>query len=142
MKHLWFPWKFRFGVVPANVCLTSTTRPSGPEMMSNSGDVHSLATGQRWLGAKKKITQELQVGVSKNMGKPPNHPIFIGVFIIFTIHFGVPLFLETSRYLKWRVSKSPHFSAILGVGVGEGFPENTSRIHTAEKKKVRMKPPF
>ena len=30
---------------------------------------------------------------------PSNHPIFsIGVSIIFTIHFGVPLFLETSIY--------------------------------------------
>ncbi len=31
---------------------------------------------------------------------PPNHPIFlIGFSLIFTIHFGVPLFLETSIYL-------------------------------------------
>ena len=35
------------------------------------------------------------VGVSKNMGKPPKSSILIGFSIIFTIHFGVPLFLET-----------------------------------------------
>ena len=29
---------------------------------------------------------------------PPNHPILKGFSIIFTIHFGVPLFLETSIY--------------------------------------------
>ena len=28
------------------------------------------------------------MGVSKNMGKNPNHPILIGSSIIFTIHFG------------------------------------------------------
>ena len=34
----------------------------------------------------------------KSCGKPPNHPILIGLSIIFTIHFGgfSPLFLETS----------------------------------------------
>ncbi len=30
---------------------------------------------------------------------PPNHPILIGFSIIFTIHFGVPLYLETPIYL-------------------------------------------
>ncbi len=30
-------------------------------------------------------------------GKPPKSSILIGFSIIFTIHFGVPLFLETSR---------------------------------------------
>ena len=35
--------------------------------------------------------------VSENRGIfPPNHPISIGFSIIFTIHFGVPLFSETS----------------------------------------------
>ena len=36
------------------------------------------------------------MGVSKNMGKPPKSShLFIGFSIIFTIHFGIPLFLET-----------------------------------------------
>ena len=38
-----------------------------------------------------------QMDVSKNRGGPPKSSILIGFFIIFTIHFGVPLFLETPR---------------------------------------------
>ena len=46
------------------------------------------------------------MGVSENSGfYPPNHPILIGFSIIFTIHFGVPVFLETPisslRTGKW-----------------------------------------
>ena len=41
-----------------------------------------------------KLTQ--QVGVSKNNGIPKSS-ILIGFSIIFTIHFGVPLFLETPK---------------------------------------------
>ena len=37
------------------------------------------------------------VGVSKNNG--PKSSILIGFSIIFTIHFGVPLFLETPIYI-------------------------------------------
>ena len=37
------------------------------------------------------------MGVSKNNGTPKSS-ILIGFSIIFTIHFGVPLFLETSIY--------------------------------------------
>ena len=39
------------------------------------------------------------LGVEPKIGGvkiPPNHPILKGVSIIFTIHFGVPLFWETS----------------------------------------------
>ena len=46
------------------------------------------------------------MGVSENSGfYPPNHPILIGFSIIFTIHFGVPVFLETpiSSRRKWQV---------------------------------------
>ena len=35
--------------------------------------------------------------VSKNRGTPKSS-ILIGISIIFTIHFGVPLFLETPKY--------------------------------------------
>ena len=35
------------------------------------------------------------MGVSKNRGGPPKSSILIGFSIIFTIHFGVSLFLET-----------------------------------------------
>ncbi len=38
------------------------------------------------------------MGVSKNNGTPKSS-VLIGFSIIFTIHFGVPLFLETSIYL-------------------------------------------
>ena len=37
------------------------------------------------------------MGVSKNRGTPKSS-ILIGFSIIFTIHFGVPLFLETPIY--------------------------------------------
>ena len=36
--------------------------------------------------------------VYKNRGEPPKSSILIGFSIIFTIHFGVPLFLETYIY--------------------------------------------
>ena len=40
------------------------------------------------------------------MGKPPKtFHLFIGVSIIFTIHFGVPLFLETSIFMGFHVGK-------------------------------------
>ncbi len=38
------------------------------------------------------------MGVSKNRGGPPKSSILIGCSIIFPIHFGVPLFLETPTY--------------------------------------------
>ena len=42
------------------------------------------------------IPRGLELGVSKNRGfYPPKSSVLIGFSIIFTIHFGVPLFLET-----------------------------------------------
>ena len=35
---------------------------------------------------------------------PPNHPILIGFSIIFTIHFGIPLFLGNSHISPLAVS--------------------------------------
>ena len=48
------------------------------------------------------------MGVSKNRGIYPQiiH-LFIGFSIIFTIHFGVPLFLETAIYSYWFNDRSP-----------------------------------
>ncbi len=48
------------------------------------------------------------MGVSKNSGTPKSS-ILIGVSIIFTIHFAVPLFLETSmvRSRLFEVQVSP-----------------------------------
>ena len=40
------------------------------------------------------IAMYCYVGVSKNRGYPQIIPCLIGFSIIFTIHFGVPLFLE------------------------------------------------
>ena len=37
------------------------------------------------------------MGLSKNMGKPPKSTLLIGFSLIFTIHFGVPLFLGKQR---------------------------------------------
>ena len=39
----------------------------------------------------------IQMDVAKNRGTPKSS-ILIGISIIFTIHFGVPLFLETPKY--------------------------------------------
>ncbi len=45
---------------------------------------------------KEYVIQPLYMGVSKNNGKTPQIiPCLIGFSIIFTIHFGVPQFLET-----------------------------------------------
>ena len=44
------------------------------------------------------------MGVSKNNGTPKSS-ILIGFSIIFTIHFGVPLFLETSISVYPRIWK-------------------------------------
>ena len=65
------------------------------------------------------------LGVSKNMGKPPKSSILIGFgTIILTIHFGVPLFLETSistkspetshlrEFLRWWSAGTFHASAL------------------------------
>ena len=42
------------------------------------------------------------MGASENSGTPKSS-IFIGFSIIFTIHFGVPLFLETPMYVVSKV---------------------------------------
>ena len=41
------------------------------------------------------MVSAIYMGVSENGGFPPKSSILIGFSIIFTIHFGVPLFLET-----------------------------------------------
>ena len=52
---------------------------------------------QVWVGWK--ITPFSHVGVSKNSGTPKSS-ILIWFSMIFTIHFGVPLFLETPMYFR------------------------------------------
>ena len=44
----------------------------------------------------------MYVGVEPKIGveNPPNHPfVHRGIPLLFTIHFGVPLFLETPMYV-------------------------------------------
>ena len=41
-------------------------------------------------------TRDMHMGVSKNSGTPKSS-ILIGFSIIFTIHFGVPLFFENTH---------------------------------------------
>ena len=48
-------------------------------------------------GTRAPMFQVLDMGVSKNRGTPKSS-ILIGFSIIFTIHFGVALFLETPIY--------------------------------------------
>ncbi len=58
-----------------------------------------------WRGVTRKymhiicciLVHYVQLGVSKNSGTPKSS-ILIGFSIIFTIHFGVPLFLETPSW--------------------------------------------
>ena len=50
------------------------------------GDFPKIIVHEVWVG---------NMGVSKNRGFYPKSSILIGFSIIFTIHFGVPLFLET-----------------------------------------------
>ena len=56
--------------------------------------------GSRDLGTPKfeKNAPEKNGVFPKMVGFPPKSSIFIGISIIFTIHFGVPLFLETSKW--------------------------------------------
>ena len=62
------------------------------------------------------------MGVSKNRGFPPKSSILIGFSIIFTIHFGVPLFLETPKYLvnclEWENEKTKSLLSQAGVFLG------------------------
>ena len=59
------------------------------------------SNGWRWGKAYYSILVEY-IGMmwvsTKNRGGPPKSWMLIGVSIIFTIHFGVPLFLETPMY--------------------------------------------
>ena len=45
------------------------------------------------------------MGVSQKLGTPPKSSMLIGFSIIFTIHFGVPPFLETPIYQIYRFSE-------------------------------------
>ena len=72
-----------------------------------------ITFGQKKISNKKTRCFRPGGCQPKNRGKnPPNHPVLIGFSIIFTIHFGVPLFLETPRFcwygcdfFKWKKKK-------------------------------------
>ena len=56
--------------------------------------------GQRRNGKVGELSTNIKIGGIWMFPRivvqvPPNHPILIGFSIIFTIHFGIPLFLET-----------------------------------------------
>ena len=56
---------------------------------------------QRFAYFKEPFLVENKMGVSKNRGTvPPKSSILIGFSIILTIHFGVPLFLETPILIR------------------------------------------
>ena len=80
-----------------------------------------LSAGRAWTGSyicqlHSESMYEMPYGCQpKNMGKPPNHPCFLGFSIIFTIHFGgkLPIFGSTPIALsnldlhnKMRMEKS------------------------------------
>ena len=66
-------------------------------LMVNATEQKSLVKG--WAYARG------QMGVSKNNGTPKSF-ILIGFSIIFTIHFGIPLFLETPKYTQTHTTQN------------------------------------
>ena len=64
--------------------------------------LHWRVDGLVSWGDKKSISQAEDVGVSKNMGKPPNHPFKNRVFHYKSSILGgkIPLFLETSMSFR------------------------------------------
>ena len=64
------------------------------------------------------------MGVSKNNGTPKSS-ILIGFSIIFTIHFGVPLFLETSIWHRYLLQD--HLNQVF---FREHFPDENKHLPT------------
>ena len=75
-----------------------------------------FVVGSRWFVLARLFFHLDHLGVSKNSGTPKSS-ILTGFSIIFTIHFGVPLFLETPNWrmkdfnppgpIGWRSPHSP-----------------------------------
>ena len=59
--------------------------------------------GQIGMGEWIRAQYSRGYGCFRKWWYPPNHPILIGFSIIFTIHFGVPLFSETPIYWQCRI---------------------------------------
>ena len=70
------------------------------------------------------ISIYIYMGVSKNNGTPKSS-ILIGFSIIFTIHFGVPLFLETSIWHRYLLQD--HLNQVF---FWEHFPVKKTNIPT------------
>ncbi len=93
-------------------------------LQGETSDTFSKATG-RWF-PKQKISQtqsqNVEMGVEPKIWENPQiiH-LFIGSSIIFTIHFGVPLFLETPKYHRYDTNthqQAVQFNASLQDFVG------------------------
>ena len=72
------------------------------------------------------------MGVEPKIGVgPPNHPILIVFSIIFTIHFGVPLFLETpiSDCHHHQKPNPPRAGAPLGALCRCASAQRSTRFH-------------
>ena len=64
---------------------------------------------------------------------PPNHPILIGVSIIFTIHFG-----GTTIFGNTQMNSTNSFDLlVLSVAGGQAFAPEKSRAVPGERKKLR-----
>ena len=99
------------GVVVVVVVQTKTLLPSRPSAARRPHE-HASDLGPVWPPWQAVFTRPTNTGnpeipnllegvpqwnhiwVFPKIGVPPNHPILIGFSIIFTIHFGVPRFLE------------------------------------------------
>ena len=77
------------------------------------------------------------IWVFPKIGVPPNHPILIGFSIIFTIHFGVSLFLETPpilmRHRNLHPSDYRKNTDLLATFPAQVVYDNNGHIHRHKK---------
>ena len=77
-------------------------------------------------------TEALRIWVFPKIMVPPNHPFLIG-FSIINLHFGVPLFLETSI---WILAKRKENGVFGGVNV---FPSENKSLCSVDVEKRSMR---
>ena len=95
---------------PISPSFSAIFHPYGRQSL-NPRDINSSASSRTKTcrsknkrNSWKENTQKTNMVISENSGFPPKSSILIGVSIVFTIHFGVPLFLETPIWnLKGKV---------------------------------------
>ena len=74
---------------------------------------------QREQRVVKRDMSWIYLGVSEKNGTPKSS-ILVGFSIIFTIHFGVPLFLETPIWMIMKYILHPNISLYCGEVISKG----------------------